>query len=207
MKRILLIAAVIVAATFSVKAQTPSEIVTRMSEELAKGDTMGQAFDLMMKLPIIGTTGGRTWLLGDKYRIEIVGVEDSPISWRDKDTEWEYDPKENTVTIKHFTPSSDSKDGEVKHLEGLDKDYDLKIDREDAKAWYMTGKKSKTNTKKDDPKKIELAVSKASYLPIYHRCKEKGITVSLENVVIGVTEEEVTFDPAKYPGVKIIDQR
>lgn len=71
----------------------------------------------------------------------------------------------------------------------------------------MTGKKAKTNTNKDDPKKIQLAVSKDTYLPIYHRCKEKGITVSLENFAIGVSEEEVTFDPAKYPDAKIIDER
>lgn len=206
MKRILLIAAII-ASAITANAQTPSEIVTRMSQELAKGDTLGQAFDLVLNIPIIGKAGGRTWLLGDSYKIIVLGKEDSPVSWYNSDTEWKYDPTENTVTIKNHTKSSGSKDGEVKHLEGLDKDYDLKIDREDAKAWYMTGKKSKTNTKKDDPKKIELAVSKATYLPIYHRCKEKGITVSLENVVIGVTEEEVTFDPAKYPGVKIIDER
>ena len=50
-------------------------------------------------------------------------------------------------------------------------------------------------------------MSKETYLPLYHRCKEKGITVSLENVEIGVNEEEVNFDPANYPGVKIIDER
>lgn len=206
MKRLFLIAAIIVTA-FTAKAQTPSEIVSRMSQELAKCDTLGQAFDLILNIPIIGKAGGRTWLLGDCYRIEVLGKEDSPVTWHSADTEWKFDPKENTVTIKHYTKSSDSKDGEVKHLDGLDSDYDLKIDREDDKAWYMTGKKAKTNTKKDDPKKIQLAVNKDTYLPIYYRCKEKGITISLENVAIGVTEEEVTFNPAKYPGVTIIDER
>lgn len=112
MKRILLIAAII-ASAITANAQTTSEIVTRMSQELAKGDTLGQAFDLVLNIPIIGKAGGRTWLLGDSYKIVVLGKEDSPVSWYNSDTEWKYDPTENTVTIKNHTKSSDSKDGQT----------------------------------------------------------------------------------------------
>ena len=180
-----------------------------MSNELSKGQTMGQAFDMIMKLPIIGKVGGRTWINGDNFRMEMIDKEDSEITWRTPDTEWNYDPKTNTVTIKKADKSSseNSEDGQTKCFEGIEKDYDFKIVKEDANYWYMTGKKSKTNVNKDDPKKVQLAVNKKTYLPLYYTAKQKGVTVSMENFVVGVSPEEVTFDPAKYPGVKIVDER
>lgn len=209
MKRIILAAAIIIAASFTINAQSISEICARMSEELSKGETMGQAFDLIMKFPIIGKMGGRTWINGDNFRIEVIGKEDAGITWRTPDTEWNYNPKENTVTIKNVEKSSDKNknDGQTKNFAGLDKDYDLTIDKEDAAAWYMTGKKSKTNNTKDDPNKIQLAVSKETYLPLYYTAKQKGVTISMENFQVGVSPEEVIFSPDNYPGVKIIDER
>ena len=211
MKRILLAAAIIFAAAFTSKAQSIPDICARMTEEFSKGETMGQAFDMIMTLPIIGKIGGRTWINGDNFRMEAIGKDDADITWRTPDTEWNYNPQENTVTIKKVEKKADSEsgkdDGQTKNFEGVDKEYDLKIVKEDDNAWYMTGKKAKTNTNKDDPKNIKLAVSKQTYLPLYYTAKQKGVTISMENFQVGVTPEEVTFDPAKYPGVKIIDQR
>ena len=107
MKRILLIIAIAVAAAFTVNAQSIPEICTRMTEELSKGETMGQAFDMILKLPIIGKMGGRTWINGDNYRMEMIGKEDTDITWRSPDTEWTYNPKENTVTIKKVEKKSE----------------------------------------------------------------------------------------------------
>ena len=89
----------------------------------------------------------------------------------------------------------------------MDRDYNLKIVKEDDKAWYMTGKKSKTTPPNEDAEKIKMAVSKETYLPLYYTAKQKGITISLENFQVGVTPEEVIFNPDNYPGVKIIDER
>ncbi len=209
MKRILLTAAIIIAAAFTVKAQSIPEICARMTEELSKGETMGQAFDMIMTLPIIGKIGGRTWINGDNFRMEAIGKDDADITWRTPDTEWNYNPTENTVTIKKVEKKAESENnnGQTKNFESISQDYDLKIVKEDDDAWYMTGKKAKTNTNKDDPKTIKMAVSKQTYLPLYYTARQKGVTISMENFQVGVTPEEVTFDPAKYPGVKIIDQR
>ena len=54
---------------------------------------------------------------------------------------------------------------------------------------------------------MDLVVSKATYLPISHSVKEKGVTVTMRDFAIGVSEEQVTFDPAKYANAKIIDKR
>ena len=74
-------------------------------------------------------------------------------------------------------------------------------------AWYIVGKKLKTNKNKDDAKTVEITVSKATYLPICLRAKASVFTISIENYALGVTEESVTFDPAAYPGATIVDKR
>jgi hypothetical protein len=63
------------------------------------------------------------------------------------------------------------------------------------------------NKDKDDPKRIDLAVSKATYLPVYLKTKTEGVSVTMENFKIGVDEAFVSFNPADYPNVKIIDER
>ena len=88
-----------------------------------------------------------------------------------------------------------------------DEGYDVKLKKETADAWYFVCNKSKTNTVKDDPKKMDLVVSKTTYLPISTSVKEKGVTVTMRDFAVGVTEEQVTFDPAKYANAKIIDKR
>ena len=71
----------------------------------------------------------------------------------------------------------------------------------------MICKKNKSNKDKDDPKRVELAVSKADYSTVYMRTKKNGIRISMENFKIGVDEAFVTFNPADYPDAKIIDER
>ena len=60
---------------------------------------------------------------------------------------------------------------------------------------------------KDDAKKIDLVVSKATYLPVSLKTKSLLFTVSIENYALGVSEESVTFDPAAYPDARIVDKR
>ena len=106
-----------------------------------------------------------------------------------------------------ITNSKTSSNPELSDFESLSYGYDLKLERETADAWYITCKKSRDNKKKDDPKKIDLAVSKATWLPIYIRVKQLGVSVSFDNVTLGVSEESVTFRESDYPGVPIIDKR
>ena len=63
------------------------------------------------------------------------------------------------------------------------------------------------NKDKDDPKRMNIAVSKADYSCIYLKTKTHGIGISMENFKIGVTDKQVTFNPADFPNAKIIDER
>ena len=51
-------------------------------------------------------------------------------------------------------------------LDSVKEGYDVKLKKETDQAWEFVCTKSKTNTKKDDPKKINLVISKTTYLPI-----------------------------------------
>ena len=137
------------------------------------------------------------------------GKDKKAIMWMNETTKWEYDQQTNEIVITSNEPSKDKDKGnsEMKAFDSLTDGYDLVLEKETADAWYILCKKSKSNKDKDDPNKMNLAVSKATNLPIYLRMKQSVVTVSIENVGIGVSEKSVTFNPAEYPNAKIIDKR
>lgn len=211
MKHIYLIICIIGAmiASVNLNAQTPEEVVERMTTEFQKGDSLGMSFDFVMSIPILGEFKSTNYTLGDKLRIELSENGKKNISWIDSTTEWNYNSEKNEVTIKNAKPMEDKDNaGDTGLVTGVKEGYDLSFDKKtDDKAWYIICKKSKSNKDKDDPKRIDIAVSKANYQTLYLKTKAKGIGISMENFKIGVTEKQVTFNPADYPTAKIIDER
>lgn len=211
MKRIFLIFSFIGAMTASmfVNAQTPQEVVERMETEFGKGEALGTAFDFVISIPILGEFKSTNYVLGEKLRIEVEVKGEKTISWNDGTIEWKYQVEKNEVTIKKAKPNEkDENTGDTGLVKGIGEGYDLSFDKKtDNKTWYITCKKNKQNKDKDDPKRIDLAVSKATYLPVYLKTKAKGVSVTMENFKIGVDEAFVSFNPADYPNVKIIDER
>ena len=92
-------------------------------------------------------------------------------------------------------------------LKGVADGYDLTISKETADEWYILCKKSKTNKDKDDPKTMDLVVSKADYICKSLTAKVSGVTLKLYDFAFGVDEKLVTFNPEDYPGVEIVDKR
>lgn len=189
-------------------AQTPEEIVDKMMEQLQRTEAEGFTMDLNMKVPIVGWVRTHNASAGDKLRSEINGNGKSHIIWQDKTTQWDYDKQAGEITIKAADPSTaTSNDADLSDFQGITEGYDLTLKKETADAWYILCKKSKSNKDKDDPKKMDLVVSKATYLPISMTMKQSVVTVSIENITLGVSEKSVTFDPAAYPNATIIDKR
>ena len=211
MKRILLIICFVGAmvASLNVSAQTPEEVVERMNAEFRKGDSLGMSFDFLMSIPILGDFKTTNYMLGDKLRVDMFVKGNKNISWSDGTTEWTYDSEKNEVKITKAKPKEDnSNSGDTDLVTGVSEGYDLSFDKKtNDKVWYITCKKNKSNKEKDDPKRIDLAVSKADYSTIYMKTKAKGIGISMENFKVGVTEAQVTFNPADFPNAKIIDER
>jgi outer membrane lipoprotein-sorting protein len=189
-------------------AQTPEEIVNRMEETMDKLEVSGTVMTMDIKIPILGTMSTKAWNRGDKTRIEgeMKGVK--VVTFIDGDTEWEYNSSENKVRIKrHDTTKESSEESNAKLFDTISEGYDVSLNKETATAWHLRCKKSRNNTHKDDPKTIDLVVDKDTYYPVSLSTKVSGITVVLRDLGFDVTEKQVTFNPADYPGATIIDER
>lgn len=207
MKKILflLLPALLAAATLS--AQTPEEIIARVDQETARFDAEGCSMVMELKFPIIGAVATTIYTRGDKYKMIMSIKGDTSISWSDGVTDWDYESSKNTVTIKPHKADGNSEADNAKMMEGITEGYDVRLKKETADTWQFRCTKSKTNTNKDDPKNMDLIVSKATYLPVSLTAKAGGLTITMRDVSIGVSEQEVTFDASQYATAKIIDER
>ena len=205
MKKLLSIIFFVAMAAVAV-AQTPQEIISRMETEMEKHEKEGIVMTVDAKISILGTVTAKTYSLGDKMRSEgkMMGIE--IITWTDGNTEWSYNSKTNEVEISTQEENSET-EGDAEMFNDITDGYDVTIDKETDKAWYLLCKKSKSNKDKDDPKKIELAIAKKTYMPISLKTKMSGVTITMRDISFGVTEKQVTFDAKDYPGVKIVDKR
>ena len=205
MKKLLSIIFFVAMAAVAV-AQTPQEIISRMETEMEKHEKEGIIMTVDAKISILGTVTTKTYSLGDKMRSEgkMMGIE--IITWTDGNTEWSYNSKTNEVKISTQEESSET-EGDAEMFSDITDGYDVTIDKETDKAWYLLCKKSKSNKDKDDPKKIELAIAKKTYMPISLKTKMSGVTITMRDISFGVTEKQVTFDAKEYPNAKIVDKR
>lgn len=207
MRRLILCLVTALAGVFASFAQTPEEILARMEEEMAKhDDSEGVVFTLDMKIIILGTMSSRSYVLGDKVYLETNAYGESLRVWSDQETTWTYNSSDNEVVIER-KEKKDKEDGDMEMFSGIAEGYDLSMNKETKDAWYITCKKSKDNKEKDDPKRMDLVVSKADYMPVSLSAKVSGVNVTLRDISYGVSEEIVTFNPDKFPGVKIVDKR
>jgi outer membrane lipoprotein-sorting protein len=195
-------------ASAALFAQTPEEIITRMDLAMDAFDDQGCAMVMDIKIPILGTISTQMYVLGDKSKA-IAEVKDNKlITWIDGTTQWTYESDKNEITISNTDPSNESDaESNMKLLDGVTDGYDVKLKKEDAAAWYFHCTKQKTNPRKDDPKNMDLVVSKATYLPISVKVSEKGVAVTLRDFAIGVNEKDITFNAADFPTAKIVDER
>ena len=202
----LLTACVLAVAAY---AQTAEEIVARMDaamEQVSAENGFRMTMDI--KIPILGTMSSDAWSLGDKMRLEANMMGKKLVTWQDGQTEWTYDAGENTITIENQdkTKKSDEKEN-MKMFQSATEGYDVSIAKETSSAWTIKCKKNRFNTNKDDPKNMEIVIAKDTYYPMSLSAKVDLVTVTMRNLKFNVTEEEVTFNKADYPGATIIDKR
>ena len=208
MKRFFCILFTCAVATLS-WGQSAQEIVARMDEAMNQVNSDNVAFTMDMKIPIVGTVSSRATTWGGKTRMEIEKDGKKSVSWIDGDTEWNYDSEKNEVEIKpHETVASTTESsGDMSMFTGITEGYNVSLKKQTADAWYIRCKKSKSNQDKSDPKTMDLVVAKDTYMPLSLSAKMSMVKVTLRDVDYNITEEMVTFDPAKYPTATIIDKR
>lgn len=208
MKRtIITLFAALLAAT-ALWAQTPEEILARMDQEVARFDKEGVNMIMDIKFPLLGTYSTDMHILGDMYKATLRVKDEMFITWSDGITTWDYDSSDNELTISPAKPEEETDaQSNMEMLDSITEGYDVKLKKETAEAWEFVCTRSKTNPNKDDPKKMNLVISKTTYLPISVSASEKGVRITMRDFAIGVTEEQVRFDPSKYQNAKIVDKR
>lgn len=210
MKKVLVSIFAALFAAAALFAQTPEEILDKMYKEMGRFDSEGYSMVMEIKIPLVGTIATQVYTLGDKYKMIVGENDDVTISWTDNQTQtvWDYDVAKNEIAISAKAPSQEtSAESNVKMVSEITEGYNIKLKKETADSWQFTCKKSRDNKDKDDPKKIDLVVSKATYLPVSMSSGKMGFKVSMRDFAIGVTEKEVTFDPDQYPNAVIVDKR
>lgn len=208
MKKLVAIISFIVMATAAM-AQTAEEIVSRMDAEMSKHDeSEGFAMTMDVKIIIIGTISSRSYVLGDKMRVEANRDDNTFVTWSDGTTEWTYDSDKNEIEITNAKPREKSEtEGDTKLFKGITDGYDIKIDKETATEWHIRCKRSRSNPDKDAPKRMDLVISKGTYWPVSLSTSMAGASVTMREISFGVTEKQVTFDANQYPGATIVDKR
>ena len=202
----LLTACVLAVAAY---AQTAEEIVARMEKVMEQYSAdNGLQMTMDIKMPILGTLSTKAWSLGDKMRLEAGVMGKKLITWQDGETEWTYDVEENTITIENQdkTQKSDEKEN-MELFQNATEGYDVSIAKENAASWTIKCKKNRSNTNKDDPKNMEIVIAKGTYLPMSLSAKVEMVTVTMRDLKFNVSEKDVTFNKADYPGATIIDKR
>ncbi len=203
MKKLVLAFMAVLAAVLAAVAQTPKEIVDRMEATMNAHEKEGVIMTVDLKLLIVGTTTSKSYMLGDKTRVEMKMMGVQIITWSDGEKDWTYISKDNTLTIEKSKGDA-SEAGDTEMFSGITDGYDVTLKKETADAWYFLCKKSKSNKEKDDPKTIDLVISKKNYYPLSLKASVSGMTMTMREISFGVTEADVTCDPSKFPGVKII---
>ena len=212
MKRILgfltLCSLALVAPCLTLSAQTPEEIITRMEQELKRSDTEGLYMAMEMKIPLVGTIPSRVYSLGKKARAEMEAKDKKTILWMDTENTWTYDLGKNEITVtKRESGKPSDTENNLHLLEGLTEGYRLSLEKETADAWHLRCTKTASNPDKDAPKRMDLVVSKKTWLPVTFTASVSVVTLTFKDIALGVTEDQVTFDPGQYPDATLIDKR
>lgn len=212
MKRFLVFLALcgfaLAAPSLTLSAQTPEEIITKMEQELKRSDTEGLYMAMEMKIPLVGTIPSRVYSLGKKARAEMEAKDKKTILWMDADNTWTYDLSKNEIVITRRESGKPSDtENNMQLLEGLTEGYKLSLEKETGEAWYLRCTKTASNPDKDAPKRMDLVVSKKTGLPLSFTASVSVMTLTFKDIALGVTEDQVTFDPGKYPDATLIDKR
>ena len=205
----LLFALVWAMAAFS---QTGAEIVDRMNERINSRSGDGISLVVDVKIPVLGAVATKTAVLGEKRRLDVKMKEHNVITFSEKDTIWIYTEETNSIIISNDSVMAQAKSSnqggmDVDMFGDLTEGYDITIKSQNLVKWELACKRKRSNKDDDAPKNITLEVRKETYEPISMSTKMMGINCTMHDFKFGISEKEVTFNEADFPGVTIVDNR
>ena len=205
----LLFALVWAMAAFS---QTGAEIIDRMNERINSRSGDGISLVVDVKIPVLGAVATKTAVLGEKRRLDVKMKEHNVITFSEKDTIWIYTEETNSIIISNDSVMAQAKSSnqggmDVDMFGDLTEGYDITIKSQNLVKWELACKRKRSNKDDDAPKNITLEVRKETYEPISMSTKMMGINCTMHDFKFGISEKEVTFNEADFPGVTIVDNR
>ena len=193
-------------------SQTGAEIIDRMNERINSRAGDGISIIVDVKVPVLGPIVTKTAVLGEKRRLDVKMKEHNVITFSEKDTIWIYTEETNSIIISNDSVMAQSKSSNqggmnVDIFGDLTEGYDITIKSQNLVKWELASKRKKSNKDDDSPKNMTLEVRKETYEPISMSTKMMGINCTMHDFKFGISEKEVTFNEADFPGVTIVDNR
>ena len=193
-------------------SQTGAEIIDRMNERINSRAGDGISLIVDVKVPVLGAIATKTAVLGEKRRLDVKMKEHNVITFSEKDTIWIYTEETNSIIISNDSVMAQSKSSNqggmnVDIFGDLTEGYDITIKSQNLVKWELACKRKKSNKDDDSPKNMTLEVRKETYEPISMSTKMMGINCTMHDFKFGLSEKEVTFNEADFPGVTIVDNR
>ena len=193
-------------------SQTAAEIIDRMNERINSRSGDGISLVVDVKIPVLGAVATKTAVLGEKRRLDVKMKEHNVITFSEKDTIWIYTEETNSIIISNDSVMAQAKSSnqggmDVDMFGDLTEGYDITIKSQNLVKWELACKRKRSNKDDDAPKNITLEVRKETYEPISMSTKMMGINCTMHDFKFGISEKEVTFNEADFPGVTIVDNR
>ena len=193
-------------------SQTGAEIIDRMNERINSRAGDGISLIVDVKVPVLGAVATKTAVLGEKRRLDVKMKEHNVITFSEKDTIWIYTEETNSIIISNDSVMAQAKSSnqggmDVDMFGDLTEGYDITIKSQNLVKWELACKRKRSNKDDDAPKNITLEVRKETYEPISMSTKMMGINCTMHDFKFGISEKEVTFNEADFPGVTIVDNR
>ena len=203
-RRILLPLALMLCLGGFVRAQEPQEIVRSMQELFSQRKSEGTVMEIVASIPVVGSTTMKVSTLGEKSKTEIKLKERSICSWSDRQTVWTYESKADELVIRDGAAGTD---GKTDFLQSLTQTHDCRLKGSTAEAWCIECVRRKSVKDKNIPGQITLWIDRKTYMPLSVKTSLSGVKMTIDHIAFGCSEEDVTFDPALFEGVKYLDLR
>lgn len=156
-----------------------------------------------------GSKSGVIYIKGNSYHVSITGQE---IYSDGKDT-WTFDKSSNEVTVTRTDPSASSINPEIFFTDFYDKDFLYKLNGDSKQGTRIL--KEVELTPLDKTKsfyKVLLYIDDARHMMVSIKWFDKGGNrYTLETTKLNgnavLTDAQLGFNKAKYPGVEVVDLR
>lgn len=203
MKRIILFFALLSAVILAAgAAESADQLLGRAADKLRTSKSVSASFSVKASA---GNASGTITLAGDKFRITSQDLS----VWYNGKTQWTYMPSAGEVNITEPTAEELQQINPFAIVNAMRRGYKAAITSRTAANTVLT---LTATARRPEIKKAVLTLSNATLYPskIILTMADGSVTaITVSNVKAGAAQaaSAFVFNPAKYPGVEVVDLR